>query len=85
MLVTDAAPVDRATAFARLREMGIGVNVLYIPVYLQPWYQDLGFKPGHCPNAEDYYRRMITIPMYATLGADDQQTVIDRLRDVFGG
>lgn len=85
VLVTDAAPVDRATAFARLREMGIGVNVLYIPVYLQPWYQDLGFRPGHCPNAEDYYRRMITIPMYATLGADDQQTVIDRLRDVFGG
>jgi UDP-4-amino-4,6-dideoxy-N-acetyl-beta-L-altrosamine transaminase len=85
VLVTDDAPVDRKTAFTRLRALGIGVNVLYIPVYLQPWYRDLGFGPGHCPNAEDYYSRMITIPMYATLSAEDQQTVIDRLHEVFDG
>ncbi|TNF23427.1 MAG: UDP-4-amino-4,6-dideoxy-N-acetyl-beta-L-altrosamine transaminase [Rhodobacteraceae bacterium] len=85
VLVTDASPVDRKTAFARLREMGIGVNVLYIPVYLQPWYADLGFAPGHCPNSEDYYARMITLPMYATLSDTDQQTVIERLHEVFAG
>lgn len=84
ILVQDASPVDRKTAFQQLREMGIGVNVLYIPVYLQPYYANLGFKPGHCPNAEDYYSRMITIPMYAKLTAEDQQTVIDKLHSVFG-
>ncbi|WP_297771194.1 UDP-4-amino-4,6-dideoxy-N-acetyl-beta-L-altrosamine transaminase [uncultured Roseovarius sp.] len=85
VLVQDEAPLDRKTAFTRLRELGIGVNVLYVPVYLQPWYQDLGFKPGHCPNAEDYYNRMITIPMYATLSETDQTTVITTLHEVLGG
>ncbi len=83
ILVQDQAPVDRKEAFQRLRALGIGVNVLYIPVYLQPYYANLGFQPGHCPNAEDYYSRMITIPMYAKLTAGDQQTVINRLHEVF--
>lgn len=84
ILVTDEAPVDRRTAFTKLRELGIGVNVLYIPVYLQPYYAKLGFKPGHCPNAEDYYNRMITIPMYAQLTTEDRDTVVRQLHSVFG-
>ncbi|WP_349360292.1 UDP-4-amino-4,6-dideoxy-N-acetyl-beta-L-altrosamine transaminase [Stappia sp.] len=82
ILINDDAPVDRAEAFDRLRGLGIGVNVLYIPVYLQPYYAGLGFKPGHCPRAEDYYRRMLAIPMYATLSAEDQATVIEALHKV---
>lgn len=84
VLVRDDAPIDRKAAFEKLRELGIGVNVLYIPVYLQPYYAQLGFKPGYCPNAEDYYSRMITIPMFATLGEADQQAVVGALHKVFG-
>lgn len=83
VLVQGEAPIDRKAAFEKLRELGIGVNVLYIPVYLQPYYSQLGFKPGYCPNAEDYYSRMITIPMFATLGEADQQTVVGALHKVF--
>ena len=84
ILLNDAAPVTRAAAFTKLRDLGIGVNVLYIPVYLQPYYAGLGFKPGHCPRAEDYYNRMLAIPMYAQLTGDDQQTVIDALHTTLG-
>ena len=82
VLLSDDAPLSRAEAFAQLRDRGIGVNVLYIPVYLQPFYAKMGFAPGHCPVAEDYYDRMLTIPMYATLTDVDQRTVIDSLHAV---
>ncbi|MGR3466840.1 MAG: UDP-4-amino-4,6-dideoxy-N-acetyl-beta-L-altrosamine transaminase [Shimia sp.] len=82
ILLEDGAKVTRAEAFDQLRARGIGVNVLYIPVYLQPYYARLGFAPGLCPVAEDYYNRMLALPMYATLSEADQQTVIDTVRDV---
>lgn len=83
VLVQDDAPLDRSKAFDALRASGIGVNVLYIPVYHQPFYQDLGFKRGYCPNAEDYYDRMIALPMFATLTPKDQTTVIKAMHTIF--
>ena len=65
--------------FELLRAAGIGVNLHYIPVYLQPYYQRLGFRAGHCPNAEDYYRRAISLPMYAQLDATKQDAVVAAL------
>ena len=53
--------------FESLRAQGIGVNLHYIPVYRQPYYQRLGFSVGHCPEAEQYYAEAISLPMYATL------------------
>lgn len=53
--------------FVELREAGLGVNLHYIPVYLQPYYSELGFKPGYCPNAEIYYSKAISIPMYSAI------------------
>ena len=84
VLVADGAPLDRKEVFLRLRALGIGVNVLYIPIYLQPYYATLGFKKGHCPNAEDYYARTIAIPMYATLQPGDQDKVVAAFHNVFG-
>lgn len=84
VLVNDGAPCDRATAFDALRDLGIGVNVLYIPVHLQPVYRAKGFKPGDFPHAEDYYDRVFVLPMFATLTSEDQDTVIGAMRKVFG-
>jgi len=67
----------RAEAFAQLRAAGIGVNLHYIPVYLQPYYRRLGFRPGLCPEAERYYEGAISIPLYYGMSDSDQQTVID--------
>ncbi len=80
ILVSETAPLDRAGAFAALRGAGIGVNVLYIPVHLQPYYAAKGFKAGDFPNAEAYYSQTIAIPMYAKLTGEDQGTVIAALK-----
>lgn len=66
--------------FEALRAQGIGVNLHYIPVYLQPYYQQLGFKPGYCPEAEQYYAEIISLPMFPALTADEQDQVVNALR-----
>ncbi len=70
--------------FEELRASGIGVNLHYIPVYLQPHYRSLGFAPGHCPEAERYYGEAISLPIFATLSDTDQRFVIDKLGEVIG-
>jgi len=66
--------------FDALRSAGIGVNLHYIPIYLQPYYQRLGFKPGYCPEAERYYAEIISLPMFPALTATEQDQVVNALR-----
>ena len=73
---------DRATVFDLLKAKGVGVNVHYIPIHLQPFYQQLGFASGDYPNAEHFYNRAITLPLYPDLSADQQDTVIEALYEV---
>lgn len=65
--------------FEMLRADGIGVNLHYIPVYLQPYYKNLGFRIGHCPEAEQYYAEAISLPMYPGLTESEQMRVGDAL------
>ncbi len=73
----------KAEIFSGLREKGLGVQVHYIPVYLQPYYQQLGYKKGLCPVAEDFYEREISIPLYAAMSREDIDYVIKTLLGVF--
>jgi len=66
--------------YQSLREQGIGVNLHYIPVYRQPYYEEMGFKPGYCPEAEQYFTEAISIPMYPGLTAELQDQVVDSIR-----
>lgn len=65
----------RRQVFERLREQGIGVNVHYIPVHLQPDYQKLGFAAGMFPEAERYYEECITLPMFPDMTDKDVRRV----------
>ncbi|MDH0737959.1 UDP-4-amino-4,6-dideoxy-N-acetyl-beta-L-altrosamine transaminase [Achromobacter spanius] len=67
--------------FEELRKKGIGVNLHYIPVHLQPYYERMGFRAGDFPEAEDYYREAISIPMYHALTLEEQDTVVDAIRE----
>jgi UDP-4-amino-4,6-dideoxy-N-acetyl-beta-L-altrosamine transaminase len=67
---------NRRAIFDALRAAGIGVNLHYIPVYRQPYYRELGFRPGHCPNAEAYYAEAISLPIYPSMTDEEQQQVI---------
>ncbi len=75
------APTCRRAVFEHLRAAGIGVNVHYIPVHLQPDYRRLGFAPGDFPIAEDYYARAITLPLYPGLSDAEQESVVATLRE----
>ena len=80
----DAArtPVRRETAFAALREAGIGVNVHYIPIHTQPYYQRLGFARGDFPAAERYYARTLSLPLFPALTQAQQDRVVSVLGSV---
>ena len=74
----------RREVFEELRSQGIGVNVHYIPVHLQPYYQGMGFKPGIFPEAEKYYQEAITLPLFPGLSEKDQMRVCQMLRESSG-
>lgn len=65
-----------------LRTKGICGHVHYIPIHLQPFYQQLGFKQGDFPNAEQYYLNAVSLPLYPDLTADDQQYIIDTVKSL---
>lgn len=65
--------------FDFLREHGIGANLHYMPVYLQPYYRGLGFEPGVCPEAERYAREAVSLPLYPRLSESEQDSVVAAL------
>jgi UDP-4-amino-4,6-dideoxy-N-acetyl-beta-L-altrosamine transaminase len=73
---------SRRTAFEALRAAGIGVNVHYIPVHLQPYYRRRGFSEGAFPVAERYYSQALSLPLYPTLTTDEQDFVVEMLRRI---
>lgn len=70
---------SRREVFERMRTDGIGVNLHYIPVYRQPYYERMGFKPDSFPEAENYYAEAITLPIYPGLTPEQQEEVVRRL------
>jgi UDP-4-amino-4,6-dideoxy-N-acetyl-beta-L-altrosamine transaminase len=62
-----------------LHSADIGVNVHYIPVYRQPYYEKMGFRAGYCPEAEKYYSEVISIPMYPGLTSEQQDFAVQSL------
>ena len=66
--------------FESLREQGIGVNLHYIPVHMQPHYERMGFEPADFPQAQVYYKEAISIPMFQTMTDEQQDEVIAALR-----
>ncbi len=69
----------RREVFEAMRAHGVLVNVHYIPVHLQPYYRELGFRPGDFPNAEAYYSKALSLPMYFGLSESEQDVVVDCL------
>jgi dTDP-4-amino-4,6-dideoxygalactose transaminase len=77
---TTRCRASRAQVFAALRAAGIGVNVHYIPIHMQPYYRKLGFAPGQFPAAEAYYAQALSLPLFPQLMAGQQEEVAAVLR-----
>jgi len=67
--------------FEALRAAGIGVNLHYIPVHTQPYYQALGFRTGQFPEAERYYADAISLPLFPSMSDAQQAAVVAALRE----
>jgi UDP-4-amino-4,6-dideoxy-N-acetyl-beta-L-altrosamine transaminase len=75
----------RKTVFDSLRNQGIGVNVHYIPVHMQPYHKKTGLNEiVSLPHSERYYSKAISLPMYPTLTKSKQSQVVDALTMAFG-
>ena len=80
-LQTDRMRATHRQVFEALRARDIMVNLHYIPVHTQPYYQKMGFRPGDFPQAEQYYREAISMPMHPVLTDAEQDFVVDVLRE----
>lgn len=75
-----ADPVRRRPFFDRLRELGLGVQVHYIPVHHHPYYRSLGFERGSCPVAEDFAARAVSVPIFPLMTDAEVGRVISVVR-----
>lgn len=73
---------SRQQVFKEMRASGIGVNVHYIPVHMQPYYKDRGFKKGDFPKSENYYKSVISIPLFQSLKKEMQDDVVLNLQRI---
>ena len=81
LFVVKVPAEKRKEIFVKLREENIGVNVHYMPVHMQPYYQRLGFKKGEYPFSEQYYEQAISLPMFPTIKDEEIKYVCDKLKE----
>lgn len=79
---TAALGTTRRFVYDALRAEGIGVNVHYLPVYRLPYYADLGYDPGCCPEANRYYDECVTLPLHCRMSDADAEDVVHAVRKV---
>jgi dTDP-4-amino-4,6-dideoxygalactose transaminase len=84
-LKLDEISLTHRQVFDALREQGIGVNLHYIPVHTQPYYQKMGFSEGDFPESERYYAEAISLPMFHLMTSEQQDTVVSVLNKVLKG
>lgn len=83
-LVPRKSGLSQRRVYNALHAAGIMVNLHYIPIYRQPYYQAMGFEKGYCPEAERYHEEALSIPMFPTLTEHDHSKVISSLLNLLG-
>lgn len=81
-LKTESLGISHREVFESLRDAGIGVNLHYIPIYRQPYYSSPKFRAQDFPQAEQYYREALTLPLFPNLAEIEQDYVINTLENV---
>lgn len=78
----DFKKINKVKLFEKMKSKDINLNLHYIPVHLQPFYHELGFKKGDFPNSEKYYQNVITLPLFFDLTEKQQEYIVKSLREV---
>lgn len=79
-LALDGILKTQRQVYDSMRSSGVLVNLHYIPVYRQPFYEAMGFKAGYCPEAENFYHECISIPIYPAMTDEMQDRVVSMLK-----
>ena len=74
--------ITHKKVFEYMREKHIGVNLHYIPVFMQPYYEEMGYNNENYPNAIKYYNSALSLPLYVGLSEEDQNFIVDCLREI---
>ncbi|WP_397449100.1 UDP-4-amino-4,6-dideoxy-N-acetyl-beta-L-altrosamine transaminase [Pseudomonas sp. NA-150] len=74
--------LSQRAVFDAMRSAGVGVNLHYIPVHLQPYYREQGFTDGDYPEAERYFGEAISLPLFPDLSDEQQDYVVEQLRNL---
>ncbi len=82
LLKLENLSATRAEVVLGMRKLGIEAHVHYLPVYMHPYYMKLGYRKGLCPNAEWYYERVVTLPIYPKMGKPEINKVVDSFRKI---
>ena len=82
LFIIQVPEVKHEKIFNGLRNKNIGVNIHYIPIHLQPFYSEMGFRKGDFINSETYYSKAISLPVYPLLSNQEQEFVIDSVREL---
>lgn len=72
----------RREFFDEMSSRGVQPQVHYVPVYWFPYYQELGYKKGLCPNAEEVYKGIMSIPLYPSLTEEETEYVVDVIKTI---
>ena len=81
LITQSATTTSRNYIMANLLKKGIGVNLHYIPVYLQPYFKKLGFERGYCPVSEEYFKNAISLPLHLGINEQDISKIVNILKD----
>lgn len=73
---------SRKQIFEQMRSLNIGVHVHYIPVYWHPYYQQLGYERGLCPNAENWYEKALTLPIHPNMTTEDLSIIVSNIKEL---
>lgn len=80
--VIASSGISQQALYHALNQAGVKVNLHYAPVYRQPYYARMGFTLGYCPNAEDYFKSSISIPLYACMTNAQQHRVVELIQSL---
>lgn len=73
---------NRREFYFKAKEKGLNLQVHYIPVHMQPYYSRFGYKKGDYPQAEEYYRKCISLPLYPSLSDADLSEIVKRVKEI---
>jgi len=82
ILINNDARNGQKKIYSYLRECNIGVNIHYIPVHRQPFYENMGFQRGDFPIAEDYFKKTISLPIFPSISKNEIEFVISKLNKI---